>query len=195
VIPVSKGDGRLWAISDLHTAYPENREIVKDIYPESDGDWLLVAGDTGELTPDIEWALALLSERFATVVWTPGNHELWTHRDDPVQLRGEERYRHTGGDVPPHRRGDPGGSLPRLDRCWRPCHHRAALPPVRLHLPLAGPDPGAGTGLGRRERHRLYGRVPPAAGPPSEQAGLVLGPGAGNGAETGGSRSRHTRPC
>jgi 3',5'-cyclic AMP phosphodiesterase CpdA len=28
------------------------------------------------------------------VVWAPGNHELWTHRDDPVQLRGEARYRH-----------------------------------------------------------------------------------------------------
>jgi 3',5'-cyclic AMP phosphodiesterase CpdA len=27
------------------------------------------------------------------VVWAPGNHELWTTRDDPVQLRGEARYR------------------------------------------------------------------------------------------------------
>jgi hypothetical protein len=25
-------------------------------------------------------------------VWTPGNHDLWTHHDDPVRLRGEERY-------------------------------------------------------------------------------------------------------
>jgi len=25
-------------------------------------------------------------------VWTPGNHELWTRRKDPVSLRGEERY-------------------------------------------------------------------------------------------------------
>src|SRR6185437_14488760 len=32
-------------------------------------------------------------ERFATVVWTPGNHELWTPKDDPVQLRGDARYR------------------------------------------------------------------------------------------------------
>jgi 3',5'-cyclic AMP phosphodiesterase CpdA len=28
------------------------------------------------------------------VVWTPGNHELWTHPDDPLRLRGEERYLH-----------------------------------------------------------------------------------------------------
>ena len=53
-----------------------------------------MAGDVGERMPDIEWALRTLSERFARVVWVPGNHDLWTHRTDPVQLRGEQRYRH-----------------------------------------------------------------------------------------------------
>lgn len=86
--------GALLAISDLHVAYPENRSIVANLWPRSDEDWLLVAGDVGELTTDIEWALRLLAKRFAKVVWTPGNHELWTHRSDPVQLRGEQRYRH-----------------------------------------------------------------------------------------------------
>ena len=28
------------------------------------------------------------------VVWAPGNHELWTPREDPVQLRGDHRYQH-----------------------------------------------------------------------------------------------------
>ena len=83
---------RLLALSDLHVAYPENRKIVEDLRPASAGDWLLLAGDVGELFADIEWALRTLSDRFVTVVWTPGNHELWTHRDDPVRLRGEERY-------------------------------------------------------------------------------------------------------
>jgi 3',5'-cyclic AMP phosphodiesterase CpdA len=83
---------RLLALSDLHVAFPENRKIVEDIRPGSAEDWLLVAGDVGELSGDIEWALRTLSERFAKVVWTPGNHELWTHRDDPVQLRGQKRY-------------------------------------------------------------------------------------------------------
>jgi hypothetical protein len=36
--------------------------------------------------------LGVLARRFSTVVWTPGNHELWTHGEDPVRLRGEERY-------------------------------------------------------------------------------------------------------
>lgn len=85
---------KLLAVSDLHVAFPENRKIVAGLWPESTGDWLLVAGDVGEIVADIEWALRTLSERFAVVVWVPGNHELWTHRSDPVQLRGEPRYRH-----------------------------------------------------------------------------------------------------
>ncbi|GAA3071769.1 metallophosphoesterase family protein [Streptosporangium carneum] len=84
----------LLAISDLHIGYQENRRIVEELRPESASDWLLVAGDVSEAVADVEWALRLLSERFAKVVWAPGNHELWTHPSDPVQLRGEERYRH-----------------------------------------------------------------------------------------------------
>jgi 3',5'-cyclic AMP phosphodiesterase CpdA len=86
--------GTLYAISDLHVAFEENRKIVDGLRPGSPADWLLVAGDVGELVADIEWALGVLSSRFDTVVWAPGNHELWTHREDPVQLRGERRYRH-----------------------------------------------------------------------------------------------------
>lgn len=85
---------RLLAVSDLHVRYPENRTLTEGLYPESDGDWLLVAGDVGEYVADVAWALRLLSARFAKVVWTPGNHELWTPPDDPVRLRGEARYRH-----------------------------------------------------------------------------------------------------
>jgi 3',5'-cyclic AMP phosphodiesterase CpdA len=85
---------RLLGISDLHVAYPENRAIVADLGPEHDGDWLLVAGDVGEIAADVEWALRTLSQRFRTVIWVPGNHELWTHPSDPLALRGEERYQH-----------------------------------------------------------------------------------------------------
>jgi 3',5'-cyclic AMP phosphodiesterase CpdA len=55
---------------------------------------LLVVGDVAEKTTDIEWALGTLTQRFATVVWVPGNHELWTLSTDPVRLRGEARYRY-----------------------------------------------------------------------------------------------------
>ncbi|MFI9213684.1 metallophosphoesterase family protein [Streptomyces sp. NPDC053253] len=83
---------QLLAISDLHVAHEENRRIVEELRPSSDGDWLIVAGDVGEMSEDITWALRTLSERFARVIWSPGNHELWTPKEDPVQLRGVERY-------------------------------------------------------------------------------------------------------
>ncbi|MEV0330937.1 metallophosphoesterase [Micromonospora echinospora] len=91
---VGEGGGSLVAISDLHVGYADNRRIVDELRPESPEDWLLVAGDVGETVSHIEWALGQLRERFARVVWVPGNHELWTPATDPVTLRGEERYRH-----------------------------------------------------------------------------------------------------
>lgn len=84
--------GRLLAISDLHVGYPENREIVEELRPSSPEDWLLVAGDVSERISEIEWTLGTLRDRYATVVWTPGNHDLWTPRDDSVPLRGVARY-------------------------------------------------------------------------------------------------------
>jgi 3',5'-cyclic AMP phosphodiesterase CpdA len=85
---------RLLAVSDLHVGHPENKELLAGLRPASPADWLIVAGDVGEFMADIESALRLLSERFARVIWVPGNHELWTHPRDPVDLRGEARYRH-----------------------------------------------------------------------------------------------------
>ncbi|MFR9755003.1 metallophosphoesterase family protein [Streptomyces sp. TR06-5] len=88
------GRASLLAISDLHVRHRENREILDGLRPHSERDWLLVAGDVGETFDDIVRTMELLSRRFARVVWVPGNHELWTVPNDPVQLRGEERYRH-----------------------------------------------------------------------------------------------------
>ncbi|MBG0566332.1 metallophosphoesterase family protein [Actinoplanes aureus] len=87
------GRGSLFAISDLHVSYADNRALLDRLEPESDDDWLLVAGDVADLFEDVERTLRLLRSRFGTVVWAPGNHELWSHPHDPVQLRGEPRYR------------------------------------------------------------------------------------------------------
>ncbi|GAA2046064.1 metallophosphoesterase [Catenulispora yoronensis] len=83
---------RLWAISDLHVAHATNRQVVERLRPTHPDDWLIVAGDVGELFADVVAALRLLSTRFAQVIWTPGNHELWSHPRDPVKFRGEHRY-------------------------------------------------------------------------------------------------------
>ncbi|MFC7531606.1 metallophosphoesterase family protein [Actinoplanes sp. GCM10030250] len=87
------GKGSLFAVSDLHVAYAENRAVVDRLVPESDQDWLIVAGDVAEVFGDVERTLRQLRSRFSRVIWAPGNHELWTHAKDPVRLRGEQRYR------------------------------------------------------------------------------------------------------
>jgi 3',5'-cyclic AMP phosphodiesterase CpdA len=84
--------GRLLAISDLHIGYQENRAYADALSPGDPADWLIVAGDVGEVFADIGFVLASWESRFARVIWTPGNHELWTLPSDPVPLRGVARY-------------------------------------------------------------------------------------------------------
>jgi len=85
--------GKLFATSDLHVTHPDNRRLVERLPGDHAEDWLLVAGDVAERVQDVEWALGELRSRFGTVVWAPGNHELWTTpRGDPHGLRGEARY-------------------------------------------------------------------------------------------------------
>ena len=81
---------KLYAISDLHLSYAANRRALEALpmFPE---DWLIVAGDVGETEAHLSFALAMLTKRFARVLWTPGNHELWTFPQGT--LRGEAKYR------------------------------------------------------------------------------------------------------
>lgn len=85
---------RLLATSDIHVSHAANRSIVEAMTPSTPDDWLIVAGDVAESVADVEWALGLLRERFAAVIWVPGNHELWTMPKDPEGLRGRDRYEH-----------------------------------------------------------------------------------------------------
>src|SRR5579884_3598553 len=84
--------GKLLAVSDLHVSYAENRSIVKALRPQSEADWLLVAGDVSERLADIALVLRLLTRRFAQVVWVPGNHDLWSSSTGDDQMRGVARY-------------------------------------------------------------------------------------------------------
>ena len=83
----------LFAIGDLHVGHRENRAVLEGLRPRTDRDWLIVCGDVADSIADVGWALALLVERFAKVVWVPGNHELLAQRDDPSDPRGDARYR------------------------------------------------------------------------------------------------------
>lgn len=75
----------LWAVSDLHAAVRTNRPVVANITPNHPNDWLIVAGDVAERTPLVQEVLAELKEKFAQVIWVPGNHELFCRSVDPHQ--------------------------------------------------------------------------------------------------------------
>ncbi|PSK88094.1 3',5'-cyclic AMP phosphodiesterase CpdA [Murinocardiopsis flavida] len=83
---------RLLAVSDLHVTHAGNEGVLDSLRTPCPDDWLIVAGDVAESAAEIERVLKALADRFATVLWTPGNHELWTVPSDAVQLRGVARY-------------------------------------------------------------------------------------------------------
>jgi predicted phosphodiesterase len=91
--PPAGAHGTLFGISDLHVEREENRRAVESLRPESDADWLIVCGDVGDTIETVERTLGALCDRFAKVLWVPGNHELLAQREDPPELRGERRYR------------------------------------------------------------------------------------------------------
>lgn len=80
---------RLWAISDLHLGNAANRAAL-DSVPHLPHDWLILAGDVAERDAHIAEAFAVFGQRFARVIWVPGNHELWTL--PPTTARGVARY-------------------------------------------------------------------------------------------------------
>jgi predicted phosphodiesterase len=81
----------LWAISDLHVGYEENRRVVEALEPMPE-DWLIVAGDTGETPAHLDFVLKTLAPRFRQLVWTVGNHDLWTPASLAPERRGVAHY-------------------------------------------------------------------------------------------------------
>lgn len=81
----------LWALSDVHVGFEANRKAVEAMGEHGD-DWLILAGDTGDTLAQLELVLEVVTARFAKVIWTPGNHDLWTPRQWPDERRGEAHY-------------------------------------------------------------------------------------------------------
>ncbi|WP_420125516.1 metallophosphoesterase family protein [Longimicrobium sp.] len=75
---------RIYAISDLHTDFRENRAALEraGLAGHRD-DALIVAGDVADNEAVLRDTLEWLAGRFAEVFFVPGNHELW--------VRGEQR--------------------------------------------------------------------------------------------------------
>lgn len=81
----------LWALSDVHVGFEVNRAAVEAMTDHGD-DWLILAGDTGDTLAQLTLVLDVVTRRFAKVIWTPGNHDLWTPRQWPDSRRGEAHY-------------------------------------------------------------------------------------------------------
>ncbi|MEI2774828.1 MAG: metallophosphoesterase [Tetrasphaera sp.] len=82
----------LYAVSDIHVTHAENADLVQAMQPVDPSDWLIVAGDVAATVSQVQDTLQLLRQRWSRVLWVPGNHELWTTREDANQARGAERY-------------------------------------------------------------------------------------------------------
>jgi len=73
---------RIFAISDLHVDYAENERWVTQLSTwDYQQDVLICAGDVAHTTSDVAKALLALRNRFNSVVYLPGNHELWVKHE------------------------------------------------------------------------------------------------------------------
>ena len=84
---------QLHALSDLHVGFGINRAALADFVPRPD-DWLILGGDLGETGDHLRAVFDALAPKFRQLVWVPGNHELWTSREDGELLGGEAKYAH-----------------------------------------------------------------------------------------------------
>ena len=76
---------RIYAISDLHVDFNVNMQWVEGLsFSEYVDGILIVAGDLSDNTEDIKRSLYILRGKFQNVFFVPGNHDLWTVRDRPL---------------------------------------------------------------------------------------------------------------
>lgn len=73
---------RVFALSDLHLDYTENRMWISglsNVYYRSD--WLILAGDISDDVMHIEWCFVTLGRKFQKIFFVSGNHDLWVRQD------------------------------------------------------------------------------------------------------------------
>lgn len=75
---------RLFAVSDLHVDYEPNVAWIDGLSrADYQNDVLIVAGDMSHRQELLVDSLAKLKDRFAHVLFVPGNHDIWVSRQDP----------------------------------------------------------------------------------------------------------------
>lgn len=73
---------RIFALSDIHIDYAENRAWMMDLSNDDyRDDILILAGDIADIPALIADAFRELTRKFREVLFVPGNHDLWTYRN------------------------------------------------------------------------------------------------------------------
>ena len=73
---------RVFALSDIHVDFDENKKWVKELSEfDYQDDVLILAGDVTDSLKLLEWCLHAFTRRFNAVLYVPGNHDLWVIRD------------------------------------------------------------------------------------------------------------------
>jgi predicted phosphodiesterase len=76
---------RLFAISDVHVDYPDNKQWVDALSSEDyREDTLILAGDLTDDRRLLEWCMKRFVAKFRQVLFVPGNHDLWVRRDPDI---------------------------------------------------------------------------------------------------------------
>jgi predicted phosphodiesterase len=76
---------RVFALSDVHVDFEENRQWVDKLSKfDYRSDVLILAGDVTDSLKRLEWCLHAFASRFKTVLYVPGNHDLWVLRSKDV---------------------------------------------------------------------------------------------------------------
>lgn len=73
---------RVFALSDVHIDYPENKRwLSKMSHWDYQDDWLLLAGDISDRLSLLAQCFNIVQRNFAKVLFVPGNHDLWIKRE------------------------------------------------------------------------------------------------------------------
>lgn len=97
---------RIFAVSDIHVDYEVNALWVAGLSTQDyRDDVLILAGDITEDLRLLDWCVTALARCFRTVLFVPGNHDIWVRRDSrfktSIEKFAEVRrvVEHSGGSM------------------------------------------------------------------------------------------------
>jgi predicted phosphodiesterase len=83
---------RVFAVSDIHVDYDVNARWVQELSSvDYRDDVLILAGDVSDSVDRLSLTIDTLAKRFKTVMFVPGNHDLWI-RSSPPAFNSFEKF-------------------------------------------------------------------------------------------------------